>query len=75
VLLEGWSLAAAPEAAGVGERTAWKWVDRFAARALPRGFHKRCSRRGSVFVDQSAEEVVTLDRVRGGLVALVAACR
>ena len=29
VLLEGWSLAAAAEAAGVGERTAWKWVDRF----------------------------------------------
>src|SRR3954452_9660587 len=29
VLLEGWSLAAAAEAAGVSERTAWKWVDRF----------------------------------------------
>jgi transposase InsO family protein len=29
VLVEGWSLAAAAEAAGVSERTAWKWVDRF----------------------------------------------
>ena len=29
VLLEGWSLAAAAEAAGVSGRTAWKWVDRF----------------------------------------------
>jgi transposase InsO family protein len=28
-LVEGWSLAAAAEAAGVSERTAWKWVDRF----------------------------------------------
>jgi len=29
VLVKGWSLAAAAEAAGVSERTAWKWVDRF----------------------------------------------
>ena len=29
VLVESWSLAAAAEAAGVSERTAWKWVDRF----------------------------------------------
>jgi len=29
VLVEGWSLAAAAEAAGVSGRTAWKWVDRF----------------------------------------------
>ena len=29
VLVEGWSLAAAAEAAGVSERSAWKWVDRF----------------------------------------------
>jgi len=29
VLVEGWSLVAAAEAAGVSERTAWKWVDRF----------------------------------------------
>jgi transposase InsO family protein len=29
VLVGGWSLAAAAEAAGVSERTAWKWVDRF----------------------------------------------
>ena len=29
VLVEGGSLAAAAAAAGVSERTAWKWVDRF----------------------------------------------
>jgi transposase InsO family protein len=29
VLVDGWSLAAAAEAVGVSERTAWKWVDRF----------------------------------------------
>ena len=29
VLEQGWSLAAAAEAVGVSERTAWKWVDRF----------------------------------------------
>jgi transposase InsO family protein len=29
VLVGGWSLAAAAEAAGVSERTAWKWVDRY----------------------------------------------
>jgi transposase InsO family protein len=29
VLIAGWSLAAAAEAAGVSERTAWKWVDRY----------------------------------------------
>ena len=29
VLVESWSLAAAAEAAGVSERTAWKWVDRY----------------------------------------------
>jgi transposase InsO family protein len=29
VLGDGWSLAAAAEAAGVSERTAWKWVDRY----------------------------------------------
>lgn len=29
VLVEGWSLAVAAEAAGVSERTAWKWVERF----------------------------------------------
>jgi transposase InsO family protein len=29
VLDGGWSLAAAAEAAGISERTAWKWVDRF----------------------------------------------
>ena len=29
VLAEGWPLAAAAGAAGVSERTAWKWVDRY----------------------------------------------
>jgi hypothetical protein len=36
---------------------------------------KPCLCRGSVFVDESAEDVVALDRVRGGLAVLVAACR
>jgi len=31
VVDEGWSLAAAAEAAGVSERTAWKWVGRYRA--------------------------------------------
>ena len=31
VELEGWSLAAAAEAAGVSDRTAWKWVGRWRA--------------------------------------------
>jgi transposase-like protein len=29
VLVEGWSLVEAAAAAGVSERTAWKWVDRY----------------------------------------------
>jgi transposase InsO family protein len=29
VLEQGWSLAAAAQATGVSERTAWKWVDRY----------------------------------------------
>jgi hypothetical protein len=41
---------------------------------LPEGFQKLCSRCGSVFVDESAENVVALDRVQGWFVALVAAC-
>jgi transposase InsO family protein len=35
VLVEGWSLAAAAEAAGVSERTAWKWVERFRSEGEP----------------------------------------
>jgi transposase InsO family protein/transposase-like protein len=42
VLVEGWSLAAAAEAAGVSERTAWKWVDRF-RREGEAGLEDRCS--------------------------------
>jgi len=42
VLVEGWSLAAAAEAAGVSERTAWKWVDRF-RRAGEAGLEDRSS--------------------------------
>jgi hypothetical protein len=34
VLVEGWSLAAAAEAAGVSERTAWSGSTASAARAL-----------------------------------------
>src|SRR3954447_8533580 len=43
VLVEGWSLAAAAEAAGVSERTAWKWVERF-RREGERGLEDRSSR-------------------------------
>ena len=39
VLVEGWSLAAAAEAAGVSVRTAWKWADR-----ARRGDHQLCDR-------------------------------
>jgi transposase InsO family protein/transposase len=42
VLLEGWSLTAAAEAAGVSGRTAWKWVDRF-RREGDSGLEDRCS--------------------------------
>jgi transposase InsO family protein len=42
VLVERWSLAAAAEAAGVSERTAWKWVDRF-RREGERGLEDRSS--------------------------------
>ena len=42
VLVEGWSLAAAAEAAGVSERTAWKWVDRFRREGVA-GLEDRCS--------------------------------
>ena len=42
VLVERWSLAAAAEAAGVSERTAWKWVDRF-RRAGEAGLEDRSS--------------------------------
>ena len=47
VLVEGWSLAAAAEAAGVSERTAWKWVDRFRREGEP-GLADRCSAPASV---------------------------
>jgi len=42
VLVAGWSLAVAAEAAGVSERTAWKWVDRF-RREGDRGLEDRPS--------------------------------
>ena len=42
VLVESWSLAAAAEAAGVSERTAWKWVDRY-RREGDRGLEDRAS--------------------------------
>jgi hypothetical protein len=44
------------------------YVDRYHLRVS-----RRCSCCGSVFVDESAEEVVALDRGRGRLVALVVA--
>jgi transposase InsO family protein len=42
VLVEGWSLAAAAEAAGVSERTARKWVDRYRCEG-PAGLEDRSS--------------------------------
>jgi hypothetical protein len=46
MLVDGWSLAAA-EAAGVSERTAWKWVDRFRLEGEA-GLEDRSSAPGSV---------------------------
>ena len=47
VLVGGWSLRTAAEAAGVSERTAWKWVDRF-RREGEAGLEDRSSVPGSV---------------------------
>ena len=47
VLVRGWSLAAAAEAAGVSERTAWKWVDRYRHEG-ERGLEDRSSAPASV---------------------------
>ena len=56
VLVGGWSLAAAAEAAGVSERTAWKWVGRYRRegeagledrRSVPRRVPSRSPRRAS----------------------------
>jgi transposase InsO family protein len=47
VLEQGWSLAAAAEAAGVSERTAAKWVRRFRLEG-PAGLGDRCSAPGRI---------------------------
>src|SRR3954454_23017121 len=47
VLVEGWSLAAAAEAAGVSERTAWKWGERFRSEGEP-GLEDRPSKASRV---------------------------
>jgi transposase InsO family protein len=66
VLVEGWSLAAAAEAAGVSERTAWKWVDRF-RREGEAGLEDRSSRPCSVPSRTPAEReelIVSLRELR-----------
>lgn len=45
VLAEGWSVAEASRAAGVSERTGWKWLARFRDEGLD-GLHDRSSRPG-----------------------------
>ena len=54
VLVAGWSLKTAAEAAGVSERTAWKWVDRF-RREGEVGLEDRSSAPGWVPARTSAE--------------------
>ena len=54
VLVEGWSLAVAGEAAGVSERTAWKWVDRY-RREGEAGLEDRSSAPNSVPARTPAE--------------------
>ena len=66
VLVEGWSLALAAEAAGVSERSAWKWVDRF-RREGEQGLEDRSSAPASVPSRTSAEReqlIVSLRELR-----------
>ena len=66
VQVEGWSLAAAAEAAGVSERTAWKWVDRY-RREGEAGLEDRSSAPASVPVRTPAEReelIVALRELR-----------
>jgi len=66
VLLEGWSLAAAAEAAGVSERTAWKWADRY-RREGEAGLEDRSSAPSSVPARTSPEReelILTLRELR-----------
>ena len=66
VLVEGWSLALAAEAAGVSERSAWKWVDRF-RREGEQGLEDRSSAAASLPSRTSAEReqlIVSLRELR-----------
>ena len=66
VLVEGWSLALAAEAAGVSERSAWKWVDRF-RREGEQGLEDRSSAPASLPSRTSAEReqlIVSLRELR-----------
>jgi len=66
VLVEGWSLAVAAEAAGVSERSAWKWVDRFRCEG-EQGLQDRSSAPASVPSRTSAEReqlIVSLRELR-----------
>lgn len=44
VLEQGWTVAEATQAAGVSERTGWKWLRRYRDEGLD-GLHDRSSRR------------------------------
>jgi transposase InsO family protein len=60
---QGWSLAAAAEAAGVSERTAQKWLDRFRAEGEP-GLHDRSSRPKRSPEQTPAERVEAIEALR-----------
>ena len=60
---EGWSLAAAAEAAGVSERTARKWLSRFQAEGEA-GLVDRCSRPATSPNRTPAERVKAIEALR-----------
>ena len=63
VLVEGWAVATAAEAAGVSARTAWKWVDRF-RREGEAGLEDRSSAPRSVPSRTSAEREEVILQLR-----------
>jgi transposase InsO family protein len=63
VLEEGWSLAAAAEAAGVSERTAGKWVRRFRGEGLA-GLRDRSSAPRRVPLRTAPERVEAIEKLR-----------
>ena len=63
---DGWSLAAAAEAAGVSERTAWKWLSRWRAEGEPGLFDRSSAprRRPGALSAGLVEAIEALRRVR-----------